>query len=236
MSLLPYTILSSATSIDGYLNDTHEERLLLSHAEDFARVDAIRAACDGILIGAGTLRIDNPGLIIRSKELVERRRAANKPANPARITLSYSGKLPPTHSFFRDSDNDILVYCPSKIQQELQTLLSQSQTQVISLDSDNVDLRALLIDLKDRGINRLLIEGGQHIATNFLQAGLIDEIQLAIAPFFVGQPEAPRFVGPGNFPHDKNNRMHLQSLEMVGDMAVLTYKLQTRNNESDPKH
>lgn len=232
MSLLPYTILSSAASIDGFLNDTHEERLLLSHPDDFARVDALRATCDGILVGAHTLRLDNPSLVIRSQELVNQRLEANKPKNPARITLSSSGNLPPDHSFFAESDNDILVYCPSKRLGELQYLLNTSQAEVVSLDSEDVDLRALLVDLKSRGINRLLIEGGQHIATAFLQSGLINELQLAVAPFFVGQPAAPRFVGPGAFPHNKNNRMHLASTERVGDMAVLTYKLETPDNES----
>lgn len=53
-------------SIDGYINDTSAERLLLSNAADFDRVDAVRASCDAIMVGAGTIRADDPRLLVRS--------------------------------------------------------------------------------------------------------------------------------------------------------------------------
>ncbi|GAA0275881.1 hypothetical protein GCM10010302_11860 [Streptomyces polychromogenes] len=57
----PYVLLSVATSVDGYIYDTSTTRLLLSNSEDFDRVDQVRAESDAILIGAGTMRSDNPG-------------------------------------------------------------------------------------------------------------------------------------------------------------------------------
>jgi 5-amino-6-(5-phosphoribosylamino)uracil reductase len=54
-------LLSCAMSVDGHIDDSGPERLLLSHPEDFDRVDALRAGCDAVLVGAGTLRRDNPG-------------------------------------------------------------------------------------------------------------------------------------------------------------------------------
>ena len=233
MSLLPYTILSSAISIDGHLNDTSEERLLLSHPKDFERVDAVRATCDGILIGAHTLRVDNPGLQIRSHSLIQQRLKANRPQNPARVTLTTSGNLPASHTFFEENGTSIFVYCPSNAAEHLSQHLKGTSAQVISLPGDEVDLRSLLIDLKKRKIHRLLIEGGEQIATAFLTAGLINELQIAIAPFFVGDSLAPRFVRSGIFHHNKNNRMDLLETKMVGDMAVLTYKLQTPHHESE---
>jgi 5-amino-6-(5-phosphoribosylamino)uracil reductase len=58
----PYVLLSCAASIDGYIDDATDERLLLSNDADFDRVDAVRAECDAILVGANTIREDNPGL------------------------------------------------------------------------------------------------------------------------------------------------------------------------------
>ncbi|MBX2822214.1 MAG: dihydrofolate reductase family protein [Rhodothermaceae bacterium] len=233
MSLLPYTILSSAISLDGYLNDTSEERLLLSHPKDFERIDSVRAACDGILVGAHTLRVDNPSLQIRSHSLIQQRVEAGNPQHPARITLTSSGTLPPSHTFFDENGSAIFVYCPSNIAINLDQRLKDTPAQIISLDEAEVNPRSLLMDLKKRKIHRLLIEGGEQIATAFLTAGLINELQIAIAPFFVGDSLAPKFVRSGIFHHNKNNRMDLLDTKMVGDMAVLTYKLQTPHYESE---
>lgn len=71
----PYVLLSAAVSLDGFLDDTGPERLLLSGPADFDRVDEVRAASDAILIGAGTLRTDNPRLLVNSP-------SAARPASP----------------------------------------------------------------------------------------------------------------------------------------------------------
>ena len=192
MNLLPYTILSSAISLDGFLNDTGDERLLLSHPEDFNRVDEVRASCDGILIGAHTLRLDNPSLKIRSQALRKKRVEEQKPLNPVRITLTSSGNLPGSHAFFADSDNAILVYSPPDTAPKLKERLKYTAATIISLGTTPIDLHSLLIDLKQKGVHKLLIEGGEQIATSFLSAGLINEFQVAIAPFFVGTNRCPQ--------------------------------------------
>ena len=67
----PYTLLSCSVSIDGYIGNALS-RLLLSNDADFDRVDEVRAGCDAILVGAATIRQDDPRLLVRSAE----RRAA----------------------------------------------------------------------------------------------------------------------------------------------------------------
>ncbi|MFB8016906.1 RibD family protein, partial [Streptomyces rochei] len=78
MTARPYVLLSAATSVDGYLDDTSPERLLLSNAEDFDRVDEVRASCDAILIGATTMRKDNPRLLVNSEERRAKRLAEGR--------------------------------------------------------------------------------------------------------------------------------------------------------------
>src|SRR5690242_19229232 len=78
----PYVLLSCATSIDGYIDDATEQRLLLSNAEDMDRIDAVRAGCDAILVGAGTIRADDPRLVVRSAPLRAARQAAGLPPSP----------------------------------------------------------------------------------------------------------------------------------------------------------
>ena len=85
--------------------------------------------------------------------------------------------------------------------------------------------RAVLADLAGRRVGRLMVEGGASILDQFLAAGLADELQLAIAPFFVGDPAAPRFAGPARYPHDARNRMTLAEVQRLGDVVLLRYLL-----------
>lgn len=91
----PYVLLSVATSIDSRIDDASTDRLLLSNAEDFDRVDQVRAESDAILIGAGTMRADNPRLLVNSEARRAARVAAGKPAFPLKVTITASGDIDP---------------------------------------------------------------------------------------------------------------------------------------------
>ena len=69
----PYVIIKSAMSLDGYIDDSSSERLLLSSACDLERLDHQRSLCDAILVGAQTIRNDNPKLLIKSAQRVSER-------------------------------------------------------------------------------------------------------------------------------------------------------------------
>jgi riboflavin-specific deaminase-like protein len=213
----PYVLLSVATSIDGYIDDTGPDRLVLSNADDLDRVDEVRAECDAILIGATTLRRDNPRLVVHSPERRVRREAAGRPAYPLKITVTASGDLDPDLRFWHHG-GDKLVYCPDQVVPKLRERLGD-RAEV----AGRTDLEEILADLHRRGIGRLMVEGGGTIHTQFLTAGLVDEIHLAVAPFFLGDPAAPRFVNPGVFPFGPANRLVLAEVRTVGDVALLRY-------------
>lgn len=93
---------------------------------------------------------------------------------------------------------------------------------VVSLGTA-VDFGVMLDDLGDRGIDRMMIEGGTSIHTAILAAGLADELHLAVAPLLVGQADAPRFVNPAEFPGGSRRRMQLVDVTQIGDVALLRY-------------
>ena len=105
----PYVLLSAAVSLDGYLDDTTSERLLLSSPADFDRVDEVRASVDAILIGAGTIRADNPRLLVNSPDRRAARVAAGRPEYPLKVTVSGSGDLDPQARFWH-SGGEKVVY------------------------------------------------------------------------------------------------------------------------------
>ena len=97
------------------------------------------------------------------------------------------------------------------------------------VDAGNlIDLYDLLADLAERGIRRLMVEGGSSMHTQFLTAGLADEAHLVVAPFFVGNSKAPRFVGDGDFPWNAGRRATLVDVQQIEEVVLLRYALSDR--------
>ncbi|WP_369272001.1 dihydrofolate reductase family protein [Streptomyces sp. R11] len=218
MPSYPYVLLSAAVSLDGYLDDTTPERLLLSSPADFDRVDEVRASVDAILIGAGTIRADNPRLLVNSAERRGARVAAGKPEYPLKVTVSASGELDPTANFWHTGGEKV-VYTTEKGAERLRR--APVAADVVALGAD-LDWRGLLRHLREvRGVERLMVEGGGTIHTQLLQQGLADEVQLVLAPLFVGDPDAPRLFGPGGY---QGGRLRLVETRRIEDVVLMRYE------------
>ena len=222
----PYTILSCGMSLDGYLDAADNERLVLSNEADLERVDAVRAECDAILVGAATVRNDNPRLLVRSRALREQRRARGLGETPMKVTITGQADLNACNSFFATGDSDKLVYCASRAVPAARQRLGAVATVIDG--GQPVDLSQMVQDLFDRGVRRLMVEGGGRIHTQFLTADLADELHLVIAPFFVGNSRAHRFVGDGTFPWNPSRRANLAETRQIGDVVLLRYALSSR--------
>jgi len=209
-------------SIDGYIDDASDKRLILSNEEDFDRVDEVRASCDAILVGAQTIRKDNPRLLVRSEKRRKERLSKGMSESPVKVTITNSGNFSSEYSFFQTGKTDKIVFCNSESANELKSKLS-GLAEIVEYPASLVDLKFVLEYLYKKGIRSLLVEGGSFILTSFLENNLANELQISIAPFFVGEANAPRFVGQGKFKYNKDKRMVLKKLEKIGDMAVLTY-------------
>ena len=222
----PYTLLSCGMSLDGYLDGATDERLLLSNDADFDRVDAVRAGCDAILVGATTVRNDNPRLLVRAEQRRASRLASGRPSSPLKVTMTRKARLDPASNFFATGDTTKLVYCPAETVGQARDRLGKVATVVDG--GSTVRMRRLSEDLHERGVRRLMVEGGGTIHTGFLTAGLADELQLVVAPFFVGDSRAPRFVGDGCFPWGPERRANLTEVRQIGDVVLLRYALSER--------
>jgi len=222
----PYTLLSCGISLDGYLDSATVKRLPLSNDDDFDRVDAVRAACDAILVGASTVRNDNPRLLVRSPQRRCERVDRGLPPSPIKVTVTASGNLDPDASFFTTGETQKIVYCASEVASTVGRRLARLATVVDA--GQPVGLRRVCEDLSDRGVQRLMVEGGGSIHTQFLTADLADELQLVVAPFFIGDSSARRFVGDGSFPWNQHRRAPLAEVQQIGDVVLLRYALSSR--------
>jgi 5-amino-6-(5-phosphoribosylamino)uracil reductase len=196
----PYVLLSCAVSLDGYLDDSGPERLVLSSDADLDRVDEVRAGVDAILVGANTVRRDNPRLLVRS---------------PARQRARVSRGLSPN-----TGESAKLVYVASNTLDKARHRFGVRGTVVDAGESP--ELHRILPDLTGRGIHRLLVEGGSGIVSWFLSTGLADELHLVVAPRFVADPRAPRWLRPGVGPPGMPRLLHTERLD---DCVLLRYAL-----------
>jgi riboflavin-specific deaminase-like protein len=216
-------LLSAAISADGFLDDAAPTRLVLSDAADLDQVDELRAASDAIMVGAQTIRADNPELAVKSAARRQDRTARGSPENPRKVTITWSGDLDPGRRFFTDANRPPLVYAAAAVADELRALLAATAEVAPVPGPQAADLAVVVADLARRGVGRLMVEGGARLLEQFLAAGLADEFRLAIAPVFVADPAAPRLRLP--FPAGP---LRLTGVTEVGRMAVLSYRRGTR--------
>jgi 5-amino-6-(5-phosphoribosylamino)uracil reductase len=225
-SARPYVVLSCSLSLDGYLDDATHRRLVLSNRTDLDRVDDLRACSDAILVGAGTVRADNPRLLVRSPERRARRTARGESPDPMKVTVTRSGRLDPDSCFFRTGEGERLVFGTASAAHQLRARVGDTAT--VLAQGESLSMGQVTEVLGRRGVRKLLVEGGSEVHTQFLTEGLADELQMVVAPLFVGDSRAPRFVGDGCFPWDSRHRARLAAVRQIGDVVLLRYALSER--------
>jgi 5-amino-6-(5-phosphoribosylamino)uracil reductase len=231
MAERPYTLLSCAVSLDGCLDDATEQRLLLSNEADLDRVDAVRASCDAILVGAGTVRADDPRLAVRASERRARRVAEGRPPTPRKVTLTRHPGLDPTAAMFVGGDGDPLVYCATSAVTATRERLGKAATVVDAGRSPRVGW--VSADLGERGVRRLMVEGGAQVLAQFLEAGVADELQLVVAPVLVGERGVPRLGADPRMPGGGRQRADLAEVRRIEDLVLLRYALSARFEQDD---
>jgi diaminohydroxyphosphoribosylaminopyrimidine deaminase/5-amino-6-(5-phosphoribosylamino)uracil reductase len=146
----PHVTLKLAGSLDGRVDSSLAERLILTGPEAQSSVHRLRAQVDAIAVGSGTVMADDPQLSVRGVEVT---------AQPVRVVLGSSSI--PAGARIRGGESQMLVI-------------------------EEKDPRLALSQFAERGIQRLLLEGGPRVAAAYLEAGVIDEIQWFVAPILVG--------------------------------------------------
>ncbi|MEV6263591.1 dihydrofolate reductase family protein [Streptomyces sp. NPDC051784] len=235
MTSRPYVVLSAAMSVDGHLDDSSDRRLLLSNAEDFDRVDEVRAGADAILVGATTLRRDNPRLLVNDEGRRSARLARGLPAHPLKVTVTASGRIDPGLRFWRHGDEKLVLTVDAALDGVRAKL--DGLAEVVSVGTA-FDWGRALDELGRRHVRRLVVEGGGTVHTQLMEQDFADELHLAVAPLLVGQAGAPRFLGPAGYPGGPTARMRLLETRALGDVVLLRYapKQRLRDDVPDREH
>jgi 2,5-diamino-6-(ribosylamino)-4(3H)-pyrimidinone 5'-phosphate reductase len=228
----PYCILSSAISIDGKIATARTRDSALSSSEDWKRVHRLRNSVDALLVGRGTVMTDDPRLFVKEDFL----QLGEKPRNPIRVVTDSKGRISPDARIFSSAPEVPTIIAVSEEAPRNKTREYENRgAEVIICGKSKVDLEQLAYQLYERGIRKLMLEGGGHLNWSMFSLGLIDEIQLAIAPTIIGGTDAVSlFEGEG---YDKTNEAPLLILaneEMFGDCLVLTYLVKQHEHRTLP--
>lgn len=218
----PYTYLNMAMTLDGKVTLGQPGKLLSGSMADRLGMDELRAVSDAVIIGAGTLRAENPRMRIRTPRLREERIRRGMPPDPRYIIVTGKGELPFSARIFRE-DHPLILTTQRGLDQ-LKPL--EERAEIRAFGEERVNLGQALFILKEEyGICHLLCEGGPNLAFEMIREGLMDELFLTLSPLLKGGRDTLTLLEGEGFPPEKTPRLQLLSLREERGELFLRYRV-----------
>lgn len=221
----PYVVVNIAMSADGKISTRERRQVRISGAQDFKRVDRLKAGCDAIMVGIGTVLADDPSLTVKSEECLNYRRKQGWDDHPIRVVVDSSGSTPPNASFLHKGEGKRVVAISGKADPKKIILLEKKAT-ILVAGKDEVDLGILMDELGSMGICRLMVEGGGTLIAGLMQAGLVNEIFTFIGNIIIGGKNAPTIAdGEGFIKESEFARLTLLEATRIDNGILLQWKV-----------
>lgn len=213
----PYVVANMVATADGRAS-VEGRTAPISSVADRQLFHALRTRVDAVMVGAGTLRSERYGRLVRDPHRREQRVAAGLGADPLAIVVSGRLDLPPDLPLLQDRASRVVIVTASE------DSLGESAAHVEYLRSSPPDLRGALARLHDEhGVRSILCEGGPTLNASLLADGLIDELFLTTVPKLAGGAGALAIVGPA--PLDEPLDARLQWLLECDGELFARYRL-----------
>jgi riboflavin-specific deaminase-like protein len=210
--------LNVAMAFDGRIAGADRRKFTLSSREDRRRMAALRDRADAVVIGAGTLRSENPPPFVREQQRPGRGRTAPF----TWVILTRTLDLPSASRLLRSREVRVVVAAPEGAPAGADAGLGP-RVEVWRVGRSQVDLPSLIGRLAAAGARRIVVEGGGRTNFAFLAAGLVDEIFVTLCPFILGGADAPTLADGAGFGAEPM-RLELVALERQADEIFLHYR------------
>ncbi len=253
-SLRPFVFINAATSADGKISTVERRQTRISGKEDFERVDSLRAGSDAIMVGVGTVLADDPSLTVKAGARRAARARAGKDANPLRVVVDSRARTPPNAEVLCKGEGRRIIAVSelanadgervAELGKRAEVLVCGGSGAAESGAAESgaaggggeggggeggggkVDLGKLLARLRQRGVERLLVEGGATLNWSLISQGLVDEIFVYVGNLILGGEDAPTLVDGAGFVAGAGVvKLELLSAERLGEGVLLKWRV-----------
>jgi 2,5-diamino-6-(ribosylamino)-4(3H)-pyrimidinone 5'-phosphate reductase len=222
----PIVVVNIAMSADGKISTRERRQVRISGEQDFTRVDRLKARCDAVMVGIGTVLADDPSLTVKSEECRHYRRKQGWDDHPVRIVVDSAARTPPDASILNKGDGKRVV-AVSKRADALKISELEKKATVIVAGEDEVDLCTLINELGAMGIHRIMVEGGGTLIAGLIEEGLVHEIYTFIGNIIIGGKDAPTFTdGEGFVLESAFPRLNLLEARRLEEGILLHWKVE----------
>jgi riboflavin-specific deaminase-like protein len=228
----PFVAATFAMTVDGKITTRNFSPVDFTSREDRQHLFRQRALADAVLIGHSTLKRDNVRLGLPQADLRETRIKRGQTSYPIRVIVSNEGKIDSRLKIFHSNISPIIIFSTKRMPRKHQQALRQKATLQLS-DAQHVDLAAMLRTLRDKyKMRTVACEGGPTLFRTLLERGLIDQLNLTIAPYMFGGANAPTLTGLSKEFLPASVHCSLIDMRVIGDECFLTYRIKHKRHRS----
>lgn len=185
-SARPITVGHLGQSLDGFIATSTGDSCWVTGPENILHMHRLRALCDAVIVGAGTVKADNPRLTTR---LVDG-------TNPLRVIIDPACRLPAAHAVFCDREAPTVRATVAGSAAAAAARARGEDVLELRALGETLDLADLVDQLRARGHCRIFVEGGGVTVSSFLEAGLLDRLHITVAPLLIGEGRPALRISP----------------------------------------
>jgi riboflavin-specific deaminase-like protein len=223
----PLVVATFAMTVDGKVTTKNLSPVDFTSREDKSHLFRQRALADAVLLGHTSLKRDNVrlGLPVGMQEAREKR---GRSRCPLRVIVSNEGRIDHRLNIFQSDVSPIIIFSTKRMPPKYQRALAKKATLHLS-DAKNVDLAGMLKTLRTKyKVGTVACEGGPTLFRALLEQGLIDRLNLTIAPYMFGGAKAPTLTGASKDFLPASLHCSLSDMRVVDEECFLTYRIKHR--------
>ena len=227
----PFVMATFAMTADGKVTTKNFGPVDFTSREDKLHLFRQRALADAVLLGHTSLERDNVRLGVPA-ELQKSRTNRGQSRSPLRVIVSNKGKIDDRLNIFQSDISPIVIFSTERMPRKNQEVLRRKATLHLT-DARQVDLAAMLKTLRNQyKVRTLACEGGPTLFRSLLAQGLVDQVNLTIAPYLFGGATAPTLTGLTKEFLPTSVHCSLIEMRTVGDECFLTYRIKHQRRRS----